>query len=160
MSPIFSPQVAEPSLQSAGGASAFAPSAPNITSIGNIPSIGTVEHVVENHKRAMANAQLSLRQPGLPQHQHQQLRLPSGDAQAVSEGTRQSRPPSHLCSQRLPTTSSGHHAGPASRVPHLATLPAGASLPPAAARTLSLGGSSQDQPAAPKFAELTPAQQS
>lgn len=27
MSPIFSPQVAEPSLQSAGGASAFAPSA-------------------------------------------------------------------------------------------------------------------------------------
>jgi hypothetical protein len=142
MSPIFSPQVAEPSLQSAGGASAFAPSA-----------AGTVE-------RAMANAQLSLRQPEMPQHQHQQLCLPSGDPQAVSEGTRQSRPPTHLCSQRLPTTSSGHHAGPASRVPHLATLPAGASLPPAAARTLSLGGSSQDQPAAPKFAELTPAQQS
>jgi hypothetical protein len=45
MSPIFSPQVAEPSLQSAGGASAFAPSA-----------AGTLE-------RAMANAKLSLMQP-------------------------------------------------------------------------------------------------
>lgn len=59
MSPIFSPQVAEPSLQSAGGASAFAPSA-----------AGTVE-------RAMANAKLSLMQPEMQQHQHEQFCLPN-----------------------------------------------------------------------------------